>query len=541
MKKMRVRVSGMIRIHRKLANDTMGRGFLFRRRSLMAVMLSFMMTMAFFPLEAVADGRDQSPVGTMRFPVIPESPEAGSESALQVYSDPGTDAYHGYLVKMKDELTEDELERTGCEPLGDGLYYTEMVEDIEKLFTLGTMEYYEPNYSLSVQSVEESYIPEEWNLQSVDVAAAWRHRDSQENRDRLGNSVIVAVVDSGVMAEHPDLENVSILDTIALSSEEDGLDDYHGTFIAGLLAAEVNNGRGIDGMVPEVTILPVCITSRGGKTDVKTAVEGIRTAVDMGADVISFSVSGTSDNQSLHNICEYAASKGVILVTCAGNYSAGYQKSSSNYKYPAAYDCVVSVSACKQEGQEVVFDESYSYFNDAVTVSAPGTDIRSLYLDGDVATRTGTSFAAPMVAALAVMAKQADSSIDRDEFVRLLQESAVDLGQPGYDEYYGYGYIHVPSFLEALDEWQVEKNENQEPGSEHLYFTVDSTVPVGSSWYVVEYEKNGKMVRVIASGNTAAGQKYVTAGRVEEYEGMNLKCFFVDPATYEPVGEAKTS
>lgn len=80
-----------------------------------------------------------------------------------------------------------------------------------------------------------------------------------------------------------------------------------------------------------------------------------------------------------------------------------------------------------------------------------------------------------------------------------------------------------------------------EADPEYLCFAVDSTVPEGSSWYVAQYEQNGKMVRIIASGNTAAGQKYVVVGKTEEYEGLKLKCFFVDPETYEPVGEARAS
>ena len=73
--------------------------------------------------------------------------------------------------------------------------------------------------------------------------------------------------------------------------------------------------------------------------------------------------------------------------------------------YPASYDGVVSVSACKQDGETVSFDSSYSYFNDRVTVAAPGTGVQSLYLDGGTATKQGTSFAAPVVTAMAAMAQ----------------------------------------------------------------------------------------------------------------------------------------
>lgn len=305
--------------------------------------------------------------------------------------------------------------------------------------------------ALTTQDWCEGYEGELWYLRSAGVSAAWEHTDAEGRHDRLGDGVTVAVVDSGVMANHPDLASAHILDYVALGNQPDGVDDYHGTFVAGLLAAEVNNGIGVDGIVPNVNILPICITWGGGKTSVETAAAGISKAVDLGADVITFSIGGANDDELLYQACKSAADQGVIMVTCAGNYPAGRQKSAESYMYPAGYDCVVTVSACQQDGDGVTFAADYSYFNDAVTVSAPGTNITSLYLDGSTVTRTGTSFAAPIVTAMAAMAKQADRSIDTERFVQLLKESSIDMGEPGYDPYYGFGYVSIPAFLAALD------------------------------------------------------------------------------------------
>ncbi|MBQ3404592.1 MAG: S-layer homology domain-containing protein [Oscillospiraceae bacterium] len=360
--------------------------------------------------------------------------------------------HDGYLVSMAEPLDPALAEAAGCEAVSDSLYYAETVWDAGALARLGKVDYMATNDILSTQDSFDGYETELWNLRSVEASAAWNHRDESGARDRLGDGVTVAVVDSGVMAEHPDLAGANILDYVALSSETDGVDDYHGTFISGILAAGVNNGIDVDGMVPNVSILPICITHNGGKTDVKTAVAGINKAVELGADVITFSIGGTRDNDALREVCQNAADKGVILVTCAGNYSAGTPKSADRYMYPAAYDSVVTVSACKQEGEGVAFDDSYSYFNDGVTVSAPGTDITSLYLDGRTVTRSGTSFAAPVVTSMAIMAKQADRDINTDGYIELLKASSIDMGEPGFDPYYGYGYVNVPAFLDALDE-----------------------------------------------------------------------------------------
>ena len=371
---------------------------------------------------------------------------------LAAESAPSAPKHDGYLIALKEPLAPALAESSGRETVSDGLYYVDSLWGVGALSLMGEVDYWTTNDILSTQGSYDGYETELWNLQSVGASAAWRHTDAEGNRDRLGDGVTVAVVDSGVMANHPDLTNTHILYYVSLSDQSDGVDDYHGTFVTGLLAAEVNNGIGVDGIVPNVNILPICITWGGGKTDVKTAVAGIDKAVELGADVITFSIGGTNDNEALRQACQRAADQGVILVTCAGNYTAGRAKSAANYMYPAAYDCVVTVSACTREGDGVVFASDYSYFNDGVTVSAPGTDITSLYLDGSTATRTGTSFAAPIVTAMAAMAKQADRSIDTNGFTELLKSSSTDLGDPGFDPYYGYGYVNLPAFLEALDQ-----------------------------------------------------------------------------------------
>jgi len=368
-------------------------------------------------------------------------------------------AFDGYIVRIEEKprllrgrssagLTSVPEE---CEALGGGLFYAETLDEAVNLSSLGNVVYCEPNYILTVEDIGEGYEPEQWNLRSVEAAAGWMHTDSSGLYDRRGDGVTVAIVDTGVMASHPDLTCENILEPVNLSGVRDGLDNYHGTFIAGIMAAGVGNGIGTDGITPNVTILPVCVTWGGGTTDVKTAVEGIRLAADMGADVITFSIGGTQDSAALREACEYAEDRGAILVSSAGNYRSGLPKSETNYMYPAAYSSVVSVSACRQEKGEAVFDSDYSYFNDRVDVSAPGTDIVSLDLSGGVTRRSGTSFAAPVVASMAVMARQADPAMDKDRFLRLLEESSVDLGEPGYDVYYGKGYVSIPAFLDALD------------------------------------------------------------------------------------------
>lgn len=355
--------------------------------------------------------------------------------------------FDGYLVRLSDprEWNGPVLLSAGtCEEVSDGLYRVEDLETAQAMDQLGMAEYYEPNYRLELLE-SGSYMPAQWNLLTVHAQTAWEHTDGQGAYDMRGTGVTVAVIDSGVYREHPDFKQEHILDYYDLAGTDDGVDVWHGTFVAGVIAAQVNNALGVDGVAPDVTILPICVTKNGG-SDTALLIQAIDYAVKQGVDVINLSIGGKYGNESLKKACQDAVDAGILVIAAAGNYKSGETKSSACYMYPASYDGVVSVSACKQDGETVSFDSSYSYFNDRVTVAAPGTGVQSLYLDGGTATKQGTSFAAPVVTAMAAMAKQRSRAIAPETFAALLCGSAVDLGEAGYDLYYGFGLADIAAF-----------------------------------------------------------------------------------------------
>lgn len=360
--------------------------------------------------------------------------------------------FDGYLVRLSDprEWNGPVLLSAGtCEEVSDGLYRVEDLETAQAMDQLGMAEYYEPNYRLELLE-SGSYMPAQWNLLTVHAQTAWEHTDGQGAYDMRGTGVTVAVIDSGVYREHPDFKQEHILDYYDLAGTDDGVDVWHGTFVAGVIAAQVNNALGVDGVAPDVTILPICVTKNGG-SDTALLIQAIDYAVKQGVDVINLSIGGKYGNESLKKACQDAVDAGILVIAAAGNYKSGETKSSACYMYPASYDGVVSVSACKQDGETVSFDSSYSHFNDRVTVAAPGTGVQSLYLDGGTATKQGTSFAAPVVTAMAAMAKQRSRAIAPETFAALLCGSAVDLGEAGYDLYYGFGLADIAAFAGALD------------------------------------------------------------------------------------------
>lgn len=385
--------------------------------------------------------------------------------------------FDGYLVRLNDAGERNSLallSGDGWEEISDDLYLVEDLDTAQAMDQLGLAAYYEPNYRLELLDGGEDYTPSQWNLLAVNAQAAWAHTDETGDYDARGDGVTVAVIDSGVYSSHPDFSQARLLDGCNVTGYGDGVDGSHGTFVAGVIAAQVGNGIGVDGVTPDVTILPICVT-RGGYSTVALLTKGIDLAIQRGVDVINLSIGGTVDSQTMRDACQRAIDAGILVVAAAGNYKSGQDKGSDVYMYPASFDEVVSVSACKQEGEHVVFDDSYSYFNDQVTVAAPGTAIQSLNTSDGISTQNGTSFAAPVVSAMAAMAKQRCPDITQETFMGLLCAAATDLGEPGYDIYYGHGLVDIAAFLEALDQ---SYSITYHPGAEDAAFGGEVQVPL---------------------------------------------------------------
>ena len=270
-----------------------------------------------------------------------------------------------------------------------------------------------------------------------------------------GTGVTVAVIDSGVNRQHADLidANITGYNFLGRSPGRDETafadDAGHGTLVAGLLAATPGNGIGTDGLVPGASLLMLrCFSALGGSANAgsgaaETVEAAVRYAIAQGADVINMSIGGTKTSlQVLEPVFQEAADAGILLVAAVGNAGG------TALYYPAAFDCVTGVGWLCRNGSV----SALSQHNATVFVVAPGDDISGPDYQTETGMRTdsGSSFAAPIVAAMAAMAKQTDRAIDTAGFHALLQRSAADLGAPGYDTYYGYGAVTVSAFVQAL-------------------------------------------------------------------------------------------
>ena len=269
----------------------------------------------------------------------------------------------------------------------------------------------------------------EWHLAKIQALQAWDVTTGRSN-------VVVAVLDTGVNASHPDLVGRILPGYDFVWNDSDPSDDFgHGTAVAGTIVAAGNNGIGVAGVAPGCNVLPVKVLDSTGFGAYSSIAEGIRYAVDRGARVINLSIAGNSPSGTLQDAINYAWSNNVVVVAAAGN------NANSNPQYPAACDHVVAVSATEPDDTLAYF----SSYGSEVMLSAPGDNIWTTQLDTNnlYGSWRGTSFASPIVAGVAALVASENPALSNGEIVSILQHTADDLGSPGYDTAFGYGRVNA--------------------------------------------------------------------------------------------------
>lgn len=411
-----------------------------------------------------------------------------------------------YIVKLRSDAAVPLALDEDVQSLGLGMYRVDSVEDALSLAGTGAVEFIESNYVHRLFSdglVDDPYYVQnyQWNIDYMGIGSLW------QDLGLTGAGITAAVIDTG-LAPHEDLTAERMLPGYDFVSGAEGAAavNYHGSFVAGVLAAQADNGVGVAGVAHQATILPCQVFqdmslpdgSIGLGAEASDITKAIRWATDHGAQVINLSLGTPCFSQAVQNAVDYALDNGVIVVAAVGN------EGDTSIQYPAGCDGVIGVGALGEPangGQSLSNADDaksqwapYSNYNTSVFVSAPGTAacgplVRNLYGPTTTAYRldSGTSYAAPCVAALAALVKEYDKRIDARGFQNLLRLTARDLGEPGWDSKYGYGSADASALAAALPPRSVAYVLNdgswvQAPSEEQRVFRTyqdeDVTLPV---------------------------------------------------------------
>lgn len=276
----------------------------------------------------------------------------------------------------------------------------------------------------------------------ISAATAWEETKGDED-------ILIAVIDTGVDLLHPDLVNkIASSGKDFVNGDDDATDDHwHGTAVAGITAAESNNGIGIAGVAWNCMILPVKVMDENGDGFYADVIEGIIWAVDNGAHVINLSIGGSIDDPDLEAAVVYAYQNGAVVVASSGN-------DGSSVSYPAAYDgYVLAVASTDMDDMR----PPSSNFGPEVDVAAPGELIRTTYPTWDTPAgfypyilASGTSFATPHVSGMAALIMSIKPWMEVSDLMKVIRYTADDVNAdeyPGPDDYIGYGRINLDTAL----------------------------------------------------------------------------------------------
>ena len=307
-----------------------------------------------------------------------------------------------------------------------------------------------PNYTVELmRNPNDDYFPQQWNLAKIQAPLAW-------DTTTGSSQVVIAIIDTGVDYNHPDLKTNMWKEPITntygydfANSDTDPMDDNgHGTACAGIASAMTNNQIGVAGISWNSRIMALKAFPGSGSLDAMKGVDAIRWAADHGAHIISNSWGTLGNLPQLQEAVDYAYSNGCIIVAAAGNYGSNVAS------YPAACNQVISVAATNDSDQRALFPSSVVYpgssYGPSVDIAAPGLNIlttapsSSIFLAFD-----GTSAACPHVAGVAALVRAAHPTFRNYEIETILKISS-DLLPSTVDAYIGQGRLNAKRAVAAI-------------------------------------------------------------------------------------------
>jgi major intracellular serine protease len=285
----------------------------------------------------------------------------------------------------------------------------------------------------------------DWGLAAYNIPQQWKAT--------RGENVTVAVLDTGIDANHPDLAE-ALVDARDFTRSKHGAADRHGhgTHVAGIVAAR-HNATGVVGVAHACRLLAVKVLDDDGSGASEAIAAGIVWACRQGADILSLSFGSREPDALIEAALAQAVQQGKFVLCAAGNDGRD-----NSIHYPARLATSVAVGAVDRAGKLAPFSSRGAELD----ICAPGEHILSTWKEGGYARLSGTSMATPFVTGvvalmLAAQRKHSPSQpLDQRALLERLQHTATDAGAPGHDPHYGYGLIDPARLIASSDTEPIE-------------------------------------------------------------------------------------
>lgn len=343
----------------------------------------------------------------------------------------------------------------------------------------------------------------QWGPENIKCLDQWATGWDNEN------SVVLAIIDTGIDLDHEDLVGRLWDDgsgnhgrDIVNGDDDPDDDEGHGTHCAGIAAATTNNGVGIAGVAGNypVRLMAVKVLDGSGSGSSVSVAAGINWAKEHDADVISMSLGSTSNSTTIYNACKAAFNAGIVVCAAAGNDGV------TSKHYPAGNDdCVIAVAATTSQDNLAYF----SNHGDWVDIAAPGDHIYSSVPNDQYAYHSGTSMACPHVAGVAAMAVNSGWGRQRiwDEFEDTADDIGVDVAWGKVDATFDDGLTPPPEEIEVFVTInEISCNYNNYPGLDYLDFGPPLGDGESPEWFYKIISKSGGQAQQISTYNTETNQ-----------------------------------
>jgi subtilisin family serine protease len=377
---------------------------------------------------------------------------------------------------------------------------------------------------------------DQWGLSKVQAAAAWEKISGSTD-------IVVAIIDTGIDYQHEDLaDNIwknekeiagngidddknGFIDDISgwdfFNKDNDPRDDNgHGTHLAGIIGAAVNNKKGITGIGWNPQIMPLKCLGANSQGALADAASGIRYAVDNGAQVINISWSAKrGSDKEFSDALKYAYQKNVTVIASAGN-----DNDDADEYFPANAESVITVAATGKDDNR----SSFSNQGNVVAISAPGEKIKTTVLGNKYEYFKGTSLSAAFVSGLSALLLAEKKSLNPDEIRIILQNSADDLGDAGWDKNFGAGRVNADKAMKYLKSGQyatdlanLGKIVNNRPNinyfgaGESIKTAGDSSVEKKDSQKKKKSARSGKAKKPARPGKSVSREIKNSAGKLQ--------------------------